>query len=95
MLVEDVEVAVLRHVILKQAEAVGVDRADEHRTEPVEEVGPLTSATRFVMRSFSSLAARSVNVKATIDAGSAPSSMSAATRREIDSVFPEPAQAMT
>src|SRR5262249_36126338 len=37
----------------------------------------------------------SVNVKATIDAGSTPSSMSADTRREIASVLPAPAQAMT
>jgi hypothetical protein len=57
--------------------------------------GPFTSATRWTMRSFSSDAARSVKVKATIDAGSAPSAIRAATRREMDSVFPEPAHAMT
>jgi hypothetical protein len=47
------------------------------------------------MRSLSSAAAFSVNVKAIREAGSAPSAMSEATLREIDSVFPEPAQAIT
>ena len=40
-------------------------------------------------------AARSVKVKAMIWHGSAPSSMSDATRREIASVFPAPVQAVT
>src|SRR5262245_45713818 len=35
--VEGVEVAELRHVILEQALTVGVDGADEHWAEPVEE----------------------------------------------------------
>jgi hypothetical protein len=47
------------------------------------------------MRSFSSVAALSVNVNATMDAGSAPSRISDATRREIDCVLPDPAHAMT
>jgi hypothetical protein len=40
-------------------------------------------------------AARSVKVKATICAGSTPSSIRVDTLREIASVFPAPAQAMT
>ena len=35
VLVQDIEVAELGHVVLEQPEAVGVDRADEHGTEPV------------------------------------------------------------
>jgi hypothetical protein len=55
----------------------------------------MRAATRRVVRSFNSAAARSVNVNATMDAGSAPSAMSAATRRDIASVLPDPAQAIT
>jgi hypothetical protein len=44
---------------------------------------------------LSSVAARSVKVNATIELGSAPSAIRSATRREIDSVFPDPAHAIT
>lgn len=56
---------------------------------------PSCSATRRTIRAFSSVAARSVKVNATIAPGSTPSATKAAIRREIDSVFPDPAQAMT
>jgi hypothetical protein len=55
----------------------------------------LASATRLVILAFSDAAARCVNVKATIAQGSTPSTTSEATRREIDSVLPEPAHATT
>ncbi len=42
MLVEHVVVAVLRHVVLEHAEAVGVNGADEHGPEPVAEIGAHT-----------------------------------------------------
>jgi hypothetical protein len=48
-----------------------------------------------VMRFLSDSAARSVKVKATIWQGSTPSSMSEQTRREMASVLPAPAHAMT
>jgi hypothetical protein len=43
VLVQDVVVAVLRDVILQEAEAVAVDGADEHRPEALERdlAGPL------------------------------------------------------
>ncbi len=50
--------------------------------------------TRCRMRSFSSAAAFSVKVNATIDSAGSPSSRSDATRWETTSVLPEPAAAM-
>ncbi len=57
--------------------------------------GPLTSAIRCVMRVLREAAARSVKVNATIWFGSTPSSISEQTRREMASVLPAPAQAIT
>jgi hypothetical protein len=55
---------------------------------------PVRCSTRTAMRSFSSCAARSVNVNATIARGSIPSATMSATRWATTSVLPEPAEAM-
>ena len=55
---------------------------------------PSRAVTRWRIRSFSSAAALSVKVNATIDRGSSPPAMRSATRWETTSVLPEPAAAM-
>ena len=57
-------------------------------------VSPSLAVTRSRMRSFSSAAAFSVKVKATIDSGASPSAKSEATRWDTTSVLPDPAAAM-
>ena len=55
---------------------------------------PSRSSTRCAIRFFSSSAARSVNVNATIDSAGNPSASRSATRCDTTSVFPDPAAAM-
>ena len=76
VLVQNVVVAVPRDVVLEHA---GSSRRGWCRRTSGRggrrKSGPMRSATRRAIRSFSSAAARSVKVNATIDAGSAPSAI--------------------
>jgi len=88
--VEHVVVAVLRDVILEKSKAVRVNGTDEHRAEPIAKrfAHPIGDAS---CDPVFKLAGRALGeCEATIDAGSAPSAISAATRRESTQSCPSP-----
>ena len=95
VVVQHVVGLVPRHALLQEPEAERVDGADEQPGQPVQRrrcrAGPPPGGRSGC---FSSSAARSVKVNATIDSAGSPSASRSATRCETTSVLPDPAEAM-